>query len=103
MTGRTAEDRRSGAGEGRADVGGVRGAPQNLPHRLRMPRDASDACLPEVQLRLINRRDFEEVEGGGVQEEERQHRRGEHQRPHPRLRPQVPQLHTVVSVVFTGH
>lgn len=49
---------RAGGGdhEAGADPQRVRDAPQRLPKRLRVPRDAHHPRLPQVQLRLIHRR-----------------------------------------------
>eukprot|EP00962_Isochrysis_galbana_P032220 scaffold10560_cov133-Isochrysis_galbana.AAC.10 len=57
-------------GEGGAHHGEVGGRPHDLPDHLRMASDPDDACLPQMEARLLHRGHLLQIEDGGVQEEE---------------------------------
>ena len=68
---------------------------------LRVSRDPHDASLVEVQLRLLDRGDLEEVEGRGVEKQEREQRRDPDEGVNRRIVPEIPQRNPVVPAVQT--
>ena len=95
-----AEHRRGGHHERRADPRRVRGAPEELAPRLRVARDARDARLPEVQPRLVDGCDLEQVEGRRVEQEEGEVVGPPEQRVDPGGASDVPERRAVVAVVY---
>lgn len=78
--------------------GRVRDAPQNLPPQLRVPGDPRDARFVYAQGRLLHGGDFEQVERGGVQQQERDEGRYVHGVVQSREVLHAPQLGAVVAV-----
>mmetsp|Transcript_10757 Transcript_10757/g.16663 ORF Transcript_10757/g.16663 Transcript_10757/m.16663 type:complete len:216 (+) Transcript_10757:206-853(+) len=90
---------RGHAHEARADPEGVCEAPQPLADGLRVPRDPGHARLPQVLLRPVHRGDLQQVEGGGVQEQEADEGERPAEAVHAGEVPQAPQQGAVVAVV----
>lgn len=68
-----------------------------------MSGDPHDASFPHVQFGFVHCSDFEEVEGGGVEEEEGDEGKDPNEFMDSRHRAELPELRAFVAVVDEKH